>query len=321
MNYFLFKLSFHTPCHFGSSDSALSLYTSEDHFCADTLFSALCHTARTLYGNSGVEALIEKAQKDQLFLSDAMPWCGERYYLPRPFLTARTDGHTAGADRKAMKNLAYIAVEDMADYLACMRGQGLFDAGRKKQCFGVPMDSTRAAVFEGQDTLPYHVGAFRFAEDCGLYVLAGLESDDAAWLRTLMRALGLSGIGGKVSSGYGKFTVDDEIYLNDPFDEQTAWLFRALCRDAPAYLLLTTALPDEEELERTMEDASYTLTRRGGFVSSDSFAPSGQKKREQFFLTAGSVVRRRFGGALYLAARQDHPVYRFSKPLLLRVSV
>ena len=96
MNYFLFKLSFHTPCHFGSSDSALSLYTSEDHFCADTLFSALCHTARTLYGNSGVEALIEKAQKDQLFLSDAMPWCGERYYLPRPFLTARTDGHTAG---------------------------------------------------------------------------------------------------------------------------------------------------------------------------------------------------------------------------------
>ena len=78
------------------------------------------------------------------------------------------------------------------------------------------MDSTRAAVFEGQDTLPYHVGAFRFAEDCGLYVLAGLESDDAAWLRTLMRALGLSGIGGKVSSGYGKFTVDDEIYLNEP---------------------------------------------------------------------------------------------------------
>ena len=218
MNYFLFKLSFHTPCHFGSSDSALSLYTSEDHFCVDTLFSALCHTARTLYGNSGVEALIEKAQKDQLFLSDAMPWCGERYYLPRPFLTARTDGHTAGAERKAMKNLAYIAVEDMADYLACMRGQGLFDAGRKKQCFGVPMDSTRAAVFEGQDTLPYHVGAFRFAEDCGLYVLAGLESDDAAWLRTLMRALGLSGIGGKVSSGYGKFTVC-LLYTSDAADE------------------------------------------------------------------------------------------------------
>lgn len=67
MNYFLFKLSFHTPCHFGTSDSALSLYTSEDHFCADTLFSALCHTARTLYGNSGVEALIEKPKRISCF--------------------------------------------------------------------------------------------------------------------------------------------------------------------------------------------------------------------------------------------------------------
>lgn len=321
MNYFLFKLSFHTPCHFGSSDSALSLYTSEDHFCADTLFSALCHTARALHGSSGVETLIEKAQKGQLLLSDAVPWCGERYYLPRPFLAARTDAHTAGAERKAMKNLAYIAVEDMADYLACMRGETLFDAGRKKQCFGVSMDSTRAAVFEAQDTIPYHVGAFRFAEDCGLYVLAGLERDDAAWLHTLMRALGLSGIGGKVSSGYGKFTVDDVICLNESIDEQTAWLSRALCQEAPAYLLLTTALPNEAELEDTMANASYMLTRRGGFVSSDSFAPPGQKKREQFFLAAGSVLRQRFGGELYLVAKQDHPVYRFSKPLLLGVSV
>ena len=85
MNYFLFKLSFHTPCHFGSSDSALSLYTSEDHFCADTLFSALCHTARTLYGNSGVEALIEKAQKDQLFLSDACPGAASGTICPARF--------------------------------------------------------------------------------------------------------------------------------------------------------------------------------------------------------------------------------------------
>lgn len=320
MNYFLFKLRFHTPCHFGPSDSALSLCTSEDHFCADTLFSALCHTARELHGSSGVEILIEKARKGQLLLSDAMPWCGERYYLPRPFLTARTDAHTAGAERKAMKNLAYIAVEDMADYLACMRGEMLFDAGRKKPHFGVSMDSTRAAVFEAQDTIPYQVGAFRFAEDCGLYVLAGLEGDDAAWLHTLMRASGLSGIGGKVSSGYGKFTVDDVICLNKPLDEQTAWLLRGLCQDASAYLLLTTALPNEGELEDTMADASYMLTRRGGFVSSDSFAP-GQKKREQFFLTAGSVLRQRFSGELYLVAKREHPVYRFSKPLLLGVSV
>ena len=39
MNYFLYKLKFTTAVHFGSSDSALGLLASEDHFCADTLFS------------------------------------------------------------------------------------------------------------------------------------------------------------------------------------------------------------------------------------------------------------------------------------------
>ena len=53
MNCFLYRLRFNTPVHFGSSDSALSLYESEDHFRADTLFSALCHTALQLFGNDG----------------------------------------------------------------------------------------------------------------------------------------------------------------------------------------------------------------------------------------------------------------------------
>lgn len=175
MNYFLFKLSFHTPCHFGSSDSALSLYTSEDHFCADTLFSALCHTARTLYGNSGVEALIEKAQKDQLFLSDAMPWCGERYYLPRPFLTARMDGHTAGAERKAMKNLAYIAVEDMADYLACMRGQGLFDAGRKSSASVFPWTAPAPPFLRGRTRSPIMWAPFALRRTAACMCWQGLK--------------------------------------------------------------------------------------------------------------------------------------------------
>ena len=44
MNYSLIRLRFDGLAHFGTSDSALSLFTSEDHFYADTLFSALCHT-------------------------------------------------------------------------------------------------------------------------------------------------------------------------------------------------------------------------------------------------------------------------------------
>ena len=90
MNCFLYRLRFNTPVHFGSSDSALSLYESEDHFRADTLFSALCHTALQLYGNDGSGKLPDMAKTGRLLLSDAMPWAGDAYYLPKPCHAART---------------------------------------------------------------------------------------------------------------------------------------------------------------------------------------------------------------------------------------
>ena len=70
MRSFLYKLQFTTPVHFGPSDSALSLYSSGATFCADTLFSALCHTALALQGPAGLEALCRWVQAGELLLSD-----------------------------------------------------------------------------------------------------------------------------------------------------------------------------------------------------------------------------------------------------------
>ena len=61
MNYSLIRLRFDGLAHFGTSDSALSLFTSEDHFYADTLFSALCHTALSLHGIDGLHSLLQQA--------------------------------------------------------------------------------------------------------------------------------------------------------------------------------------------------------------------------------------------------------------------
>lgn len=64
MNYYLYKIAFETAVHFGSSSSAQSLYVSEDHFCADTLFSALCHTALALRGQEGLERICQAAKEE-----------------------------------------------------------------------------------------------------------------------------------------------------------------------------------------------------------------------------------------------------------------
>ncbi len=83
MSYLLFKLAFDAPVHFGPSDSALSLYTSEDFFRADTLFSALCHTA-----GDELDRLVKSVQNDCLRFSDAMPWRGDTLFLPKPCFSA-----------------------------------------------------------------------------------------------------------------------------------------------------------------------------------------------------------------------------------------
>ena len=103
MNYFLFKLQFETAVHFGSSDAALSLATSEEHVRADTLFSALCQTALCLYGPEGAEELCGQVQEGKLLLSDTMPWRGDTLFLPKPVTPVETEQDLPSDQKKKRK--------------------------------------------------------------------------------------------------------------------------------------------------------------------------------------------------------------------------
>lgn len=141
-------------------------------------------------------------------------------------------------------------------------------------------------------------------------------------IRKLMTALGMSGIGGKISSGYGSFTVVEELPIINSPDAQINWLNQALnCESAKHWLLLTTSLPNDDELDGVLEDAQYQLVRRAGFVQSDTFAKSPVRKRTQVFMAAGAMLTRRFNGALYSAADAGtHPVLRYAMPIMLGVA-
>jgi hypothetical protein len=140
------------------------------------------------------------------------------------------------------------------------------------------------------------------------------------YIDELVTALGFSGIGGKVSAGYGKFAVLAVNELEGSADTQHRWLYAAKQRSGGAQLLLTTSLPGEGELEPVLTDASYQLVRRAGFVGANADAPG--KKQTQYFLDAGSVTKMRFEGDVYPVADLDtHMVYRYSKPMFLGVAL
>lgn len=309
MNCCLYQLRFNTAVHFGGSGSALSLYSSEAHFRADTLFSALCHTALQISGPDGIEKLIGLVRQGALLLSDAMPWRGETFYIPKPCYSPGKAPELPPEKRKAIKKLSWIPGDRLAEYCAALNTGNLFDC--QQPVFGRMDEQTKATIPEKGDTLPYPFGTYRFYENCGLYFFAALEnSRDVPWLTSLVEALGIGGIGGKVTAGYGKFSV-----VMHP-----AGAFRPLAdgETAPGYLLLTTSLPRSEELDDALDGASFQLCRRAGFIAANSKSP--RKKQTQYYLSAGAVLRKRFGGELYhIGDAPEHPVYRYSKPLFLGV--
>ena len=281
MNYCLYKLRFTTPVHFGTPNSALSLYSSEDHFLADTLFSALCHEALRVWGEEGLREFLEETGQGKLRLSDAMPWKADTLFIPRPFFNGKPSSEElTSRQRKAMKKLRWIPVSSFDAFSGSVKTGERFPAEQATESFGVEDEMTRVHVAGIETPLPYQIGIYRFKDDCGLYFIAGCENESVEnKVRTLTEAVGLNGIGGKAASGLGKFHIEDELFLNEPFDAQTEWLFHALsASESSRYILLSAAIPDEEELDGVMKEASFQLVRRGGFVGSASFAETPRKK-------------------------------------------
>ena len=139
---------------------------------------------------------------------------------------------------------------------------------------------------------------------------------------SLIQVLGIGGIGGKVSSGCGKYHVEDSVLLNEYFDRQTQWLYEALTEKRSYSLLLNASLPGDGELDKAMEGASFQLVRRGGYVSSESHSSRPLKKETQYFFRPGSVFVNRYEGELYRVSRGgSHPVYRYGKALFLGVEL
>ena len=74
-----------------------------------------------------------------------------------------------------------------------------------------------------------------------------------------MSSLQYSGLGGKRSSGFGRFELDIQ---NIPLELSD----RLTKNHSDKVMSLTTALPVDADLEEAMEDGHYLLTKSSGFA-------------------------------------------------------
>ena len=305
----IFRLTFSTAARFGSDEGGASLAGARATVRSDALFSALF---RALLPLGRADALLEYARGGALAFSDGLPWRGEALFLPRPVgLFERPDNPAAEdpSKRKLLKKIAHIPADGLHDFLS---GRADLERLYAQNRFGVPFEVTRVNTRDGADPLPYRVGGFRFDRDCGLYVAARGEGDALALLEEGLRYLSAEGIGGKTSSGWGKFSLAVEpvpAALANPMEDA----------DAALQMLLNTALPADDELADALAGACYTVARRGGFATSAQGRPF--KKRTVALMGAGSTFRRRFRGQVMdVGAGMPHPVWRCAVPLFMGVN-
>ena len=306
MQYKVFKLAFKTSVHFGDG----GLTKSRNTLCADTIFSALCIEALK---QGCLDELVQAVKEDRLLISDGLPFIGDRLYIPKPYLQLNIDHDGDSVMKKSLKKLAYIPVDQLDAYL-----QGMLAVNEEEECFrkcfGTYSLIEKAAIIEEDDAKPYAVSIFTYKEDSGLYICVGYERDDDYYmLSDLLESLSYTGIGGRRSSGYGRFELK--------MGKMSETFKKRLDSDKyNTYISLSAALPTEEELEKVLENASYQLIRRGGFIDSTTYADNYQKRKEVYLMTAGSSFETSFQGELLdVSDYGAHPVYKYAKAMLMGV--
>lgn len=302
MDYSIYKLDFQTGVHFGTG----MLNESSCTFCADQLFSALYIEALKM---DRANEFYEAVKKGNLLFSDAFPYLGSRYMVPKPMLYVEPENRGESGQKKLHKKIKFLPIEKVTDFL---QGEMEITEDPLKE-YGHFYQQTMAQVRTEEDTLPYRVGTYYYRENCGLYVITAHKSATEKELaEELLDALSYTGIGGKKSVGLGKFVLK--------YGKVPAVFEEHLKKKEGAKLLLSVALPQEAELEHALAGASYQLDKRSGFVASDEYADEWKKKKDLYVFGAGSCFTHSFEGDIYdVSDGGNHPVYRYAKPLFMGV--
>lgn len=320
MKRWIFYLKFLTPVRFGSDNRHTGLEETAFTCHSDTFFSAFFTEWLQYYGETSREKdfLLNTVHDNQFRVSDLLPYKGNELYLPRPLVLP-------GSERIPLENIKeirkcrYLSLAKFNDYLK------KFEIDEKPACFGEETVTARVSWRRDEDALPYTVAAYRFEENAGLYGIVQMPEIMEKPFRGILKRLEKSGIGGKRSSGYGKFEVcrwrllttqsedSEPEYIKTKLEKSLTAL---LSTESPWYMNLSLISPTAEEVRKLKaSDSWYQLLYRSGFTMD-----TGLKQKQSLFINTGACLREKLEGQLLRIEQEgDHPVYRYGKGIYIGV--
>lgn len=333
MIYAYFPLRFIAPVHFGGTQEGGNLTTHHMACSADTFFSALCQESAH---QNKLQELLELVQSNQLRISSLFPWYREEggrssdsfhLYIPKPLISTErevlvksfSEMKQIASAQKKMKHLDYIRASMLKAYLS---HKVVEPHAFSMPTIAVPLTAERVNC-EGEKPLPYFVGAYQFVANAGLYFLIACESEDTIdFVKSILESLQYTGIGGKRSSGYGRFELEDEILMyddgeNDYADENA--LMKALTTESKLFMAISPFLPSRDEVD-VIKTGTYKVLKRAGFIATRE--QIGLRKKDNIhMIKEGSCFSKALEGYLLQQHMEgvSYPIYRYGKGFFIGV--
>ena len=329
MGYYIFRLKFDTAVHFGATEHGGKLERNTEEFGADSLFSALLCELSLQGMDERIPSIVEEAKRGALLLSDLFPWEANEqkisYYLPKPKFYTKDAQETVTQEfskaaeimdkEKEYRGIKYICVDELEDYWRSCEYGKIYEMKRKWS--GTVLFYDEKVDCRKKESAPYYVAGRRFLPNQGLYFFVKLpESLDVAIFSSLVESLGLSGIGGKKSSGFGKFHLaESPIEITGKHENVIVQkLAQRLEASSLFYVSLSMMSPEQKDLSK-LRKGCFALKKRSGFSGN-------QKRRDIYMILAGSVFQDKIGGrVLCVGKREGHDIWRYGKGFYLGVDV
>ena len=287
---------------------------------ADTLFSAICQTWRTFYGEEHLTDFLTQYETGEPFLlTSAFPFAGNTRFFPKPLIDLKVN---ADDERKKLKKVLFLSEKrfhQIANQIAndesiAFDSNGLINDAQlwihdDDKCPRTvwTTDKRPRVTLDRQSSTSeiWHLGGVKFHEDCGLWFGAKFDTEETqAQIETILRVLGDTGIGGERSAGYGIFDLHSE-----PAEIESE-------RETDQFVTLSPICPrDADELNRLIQgDVGYTLEECSGWIGSAE--GNGLRRQQVWMFGAGSVLAgngARVGRLVDLKPDAcPHPVWRYA---------
>jgi CRISPR-associated protein Csm4 len=308
---------------------------------SDALKSALMAAAIELRPEIGASP-DEHSFLDQFDVSSAFPYWKEEYFFPKPLVNLqwKIKNKKERDSDKILKEVTFLGKtyfekvlkagidkeilgehlsDDKALISQIFQTELIFQSVEERFIFKSVLDQ-RVTVprwqEEDTDGNTYYVERLFFREGAGLFFLIKFhENADVPFWKEVLSHIGEQGVGTDRATGNGQFTPT---YLPKGLNLQ-------IPDRTNSQMALSLFCPEKEEATASLfEGASYTLTKRGGWLTNEDEFLTFRKKSVYMFAEGSVFPKKALKGKVVnlkpdLVLGLDHPVWRDGRAWFLPI--